>query len=457
MESRWRSPQVSVLPPGPTSRLYLEKERGLFYKSWYGVKDVPFIARRKRDWIIEDVDGNRYIDMVTGWASTPLGAVHKEITQTVVDALWESGVECTDYVTFETLFPLAERLVDISPRRLTRVAPDTTGTEAVEAAVRLMREASGRPFVITFHGGFHGGNYGTGSAGAVEPSVTRGVKQFIVGYLHAPYPYCYRCPFKLSYPDCDLWCLDYIENGILRYETSPDEIAGLLIEPVEGEAGVIVPPDEYFPRLRALCDKYDWFLCADEVQTGFGRTGKMFAMEHWAVEPDIMPLAKGLSGGVLPLAAVLGSERLIANSELYLGGTFAWHPAACAGALKCIEIIERDKVLEHVTRLEAFATDRLNPLIARYQIVGDVRIKGLYIALEFVKEKDTKIPAPELTQQVHRACIQHGLVPVHEEGLWWLRLYPALNMPQETFGQGCDILEEAIHRVSRENGMGIAP
>jgi 4-aminobutyrate aminotransferase-like enzyme len=285
----------------------------------------------------------------------------------------------------------------------------------------------------------------------LEPSITRGIKQFVLGYIHAPYPYCYRCPFKLTHPDCDLWCLDTIENTILRYETSADQIAGLLIEPVEGEAGVIIPPDDYFPRLRALCDEYGWYLCADEVQTGFGRTGKMFCVEHWDVEPDVMPLAKGLSGGALPIAAVLGSEELLAGSELYLGGTFAWHPAACAGALKGIEVMERDRVLDHVAHLERLARNRLEPLVSRYEIVGDVRIQGLYIGLEFVQDKDTKKPAKTQTREIHRGCIRHGLVPIHEDGLWWLRLYPALNMPQATFEQGLDIVEAAIDEVARES------
>jgi 4-aminobutyrate aminotransferase-like enzyme len=180
VDAKWRTPQVTVPPPGPKSVSFLEREKKLFSRSWYDGKNVPFVVRRKKGWILEDVDGNRYIDMATGWASTPLGAAHEEVTQAAVDALWASGIECTDYVTFEHLFPLAEKLVAISPPRLTRVAPDTTGTEAVESAVRLMREASGRPFVITFYGGFHGGNYGTGTAGPLEPSITRGIKQFVL-------------------------------------------------------------------------------------------------------------------------------------------------------------------------------------------------------------------------------------------------------------------------------------
>ena len=450
MDTKWSTPQVIVPPPGPNSRLYLEREKHLFFATWYTNKDVPAIFRRKKGWVLEDVDGNRYIDMVTGWASTPLGAAHDEVTEAAVAALWDSGVECTDYITFTHLFDLADKLVEISPPNLTRVAPDTTGTEAVEAVLRLMREASGRPFVITFHGAFHGGNYGAGCAGPLAPDVTRGLKEYMTGFIHVPYPHCYRCPFKQAYPACDLACLDYIENSILRYETAPDQIAGVLIEPIEGENGVIIPPPDYLPRLRALCDKYGWYLAADEVQTGFGRCGPMFAVELWGVQPDLMPLAKALSGGALPIAAVLGTDEVMtASDEIYLGGTFAWQPAACAGALKSIEIIERDNVLDNVAALEKIAQDKLAPLAEKYEIVGDVRIQGLYIALEFVKDKTTKEPAKEIARKIHFGCLRHGLVLIHEADLWWIRLLPALNMPAETFRTACDIIEETIHEVAK--------
>jgi len=453
----WDAPHIVVPPPGPESRRYMEKEKKLFFATWYKDKDVPFILRRKKGWTLEDVDGNRYIDMVTGWASTPLGAGHPEVMEAVIEALWESGgIECTDYVTDYHLFALAEKLVEISPKRLTRVAPDTTGTEAVEAAVRLVREASGRPFVITFHGAFHGGNYGAAGAGPLSPDVTKGIKQFILGYIHVPYPYCYRCPFRLTYPQCNLACLDYIEDVILRYETYPDQIAGVLIEPIEGENGVIIPPDSYMPGLRALCDKYGWYLITDEVQTGFGRCGPMFAVELWDVEPDLMPLAKALSGGALPIAAVLGTEEVMtASDEIYLGGTFAWQGAACAGALKAIEIMERDHILDHVARLEKIAHEKLAPLVDKYEIVGDVRIQGLYIAIEFVEDKVKKGRPAKMTREIHRGCLRRGLVLIHEEGLWWIRLLPALNMPEEMFRKACDIIEESIHEVSVKWGKGI--
>ncbi len=452
-------PRIVTPPPGPKSRAYMEREKRLFFAAWYTDKDVPLIMRRKRGWLIEDVDGNRYIDMATGWASTPLGAGYEPVIERTIEVLRESGgVECTDYVTDVHLFDLAEKLVEVSPPNLTRVAPDTTGTEAVEAALRLAREKTGRYFVITFHGSFHGGNYGAAGAGPLSPDVTRGIKEYIHGFIHVPYPTCYRCPFRQTYPACGLACLDYIEDVVLRYETTPDQIAGVLYEPIQGENGVYIPPDGWIEGLHEMGRKYGWVMMDDEVQTGFGRTGKMFAIEHWpGVEVDLMPLAKALSGGALPIAAVLGTDAVMtASDEIYLGGTFAWQPAACAGALAGIEAMERERVLENVARLEQIAQERLASLVDRYEIVGDVRIKGVYIALEFVEEKESKRPAPTLTRAIHRRLLAKGLIAIHEAGLWWIRLLPALNMPPDLFRRGCDLIEEAVAEVSREQGRGVA-
>ncbi len=452
-------PKIVTPPPGPRSREYMEREKRLFFAAWYTDKDVPFIMQRKRGWFIEDVDGNRYLDMTTGWASTPMGAGYEPVIERAIEVLRESGgIECTDYVTDRHLFDLADKLVAISPPNLTRVAPDTTGTEAVEAALRLAREKTGRYFIITFHGSFHGGNYGAAGAGPLSPDVTRGIKEYIHGFIHVPYPTCYRCPFRQTYPECNLACLDYIEDVVLRYETTAEQIAGVLYEPIQGENGIFIPPDGWMERLHEMGRRYGWVMIDDEVQTGFWRTGRLFAIEHWpGVEVDLMPLAKALSGGALPIAAVLGTDEVMtASDEIYLGGTFAWQPASCAAALAGIEAMEQERVGENVAALEKIALERLSPLVDKYEIVGDVRIKGVYIALEFVEDKESRRPAPRLTRAIHRHCVEHGLVLIHEQGLWWIRLLPALNMPPELFRLGCDIIEEAIRAVSQEYGKGVA-
>ncbi len=452
-------PHIVTPPPGPQSKAYLAKEAELLYSSWDANRVIPFVTRRKEGWAIEDLDGNRYIDMATGWASTPLGAGHEDVLRASVQALWESGgIECTSYITNYYIVELAEKLLEIAPSNLTRVAPDTTGTEAVEAALRLAREQTGRHFIISFHGAFHGGNYGAGAAGPTSPDVGRGIREFMHGFIHVPYPTCYRCPFRQTYPECGLACLHYIDDVILRYEVAPDQVAGVLFEPIQGENGVQIPPDGWMEGLFALARKYDWVLIDDEVQTGFGRTGKMWAIEHWPeVEIDLMPLAKALSGGALPIAAVLGTERaMTASDDIYLGGTFAWQPAACAGALAGIEALQRERVLDNVAELERIAQEVMLPWVERYEVVGDVRIKGVYIAVEFVYDKETKAPGRDIAAAVHDRAVRKGLVPIYERTIWWIRLLPALNMPPALFRKGLDLLEEAIYETSKEYALGVA-
>jgi 4-aminobutyrate aminotransferase-like enzyme len=454
------TPKVVVAPPGPRSREFMEREREYFFKAWYTNKDVPFIMRRKYGWTIEDVDGNRYIDMETGWASTPLGAGYEPVMSTAIEVLRESGgIECTDYVTDVHLFELVKKLREVMPPQLVRAAPETMGTEAVESALRLAREATQRYFVITFHGSFHGGNYGAAGAGPLAPDITHGIKEYIHGFIHVPFPTTYRCIFSDDPEICGKASLEYIEDVILRYETAPEKIAGVLYEPVQGENGVQIPPPGWMEGLHEMGRKYGWVMIDDEVQTGFGRTGKMFAIEHWPEamdKVDEMVLAKAFTGGALPIAAVMGTDEIMtASDEIYLGGTFAWQPAACAAAAKGIDEMLRTNVLEHVQRLEQIAKEKLLPLVDKYEVVGDVRIIGLYIALEFVNDKETKEPAKKVAREIHMENLRRGLVEIQEEGIWWIRLLPALNMPEEMFAKGCDIIEESIYTVSRKFGKGV--
>lgn len=454
-----KSPEVKTPLPGPKSAKMLERLGRVFYSPMYGAEHViPLVMKRKEGWFVEDVDGNTYIDMALGWSSTPLGAAHPEIMEAAIGALRRGGIECTDYIPTPEVLEFAEKLVEVSQPGLTRVSPDTTGTEAVEASMRVARVSTGRHFIISFHGAFHGGNYGAGAASPTEPTVTRDVSQYVNGIIHVPYPYCYRCPFRLNYPSCGLHCLEgYFEDNLLRYQVAPDLVAGVLFEPIEGENGVIIPPPEYTPRLRALCDKYGWLLIADEVQTGFGRCGRMFAMELTGVEPDLVPLAKSITGGAIPIAAVLGTEEAMGSLDyLYLGGTFAFQPAACAAGLKFLEIMERDRVLDNVASLEKTAREKLRPLAGKYEIVGDVRIQGVYMGVEFVESAEKKGRAGSFGDEVARLCAQKGLVMLHEQGQWWIRPTPANNMPPEIFAKGCDIIEESISEVSEKHRMGIA-
>lgn len=283
-----------------------------------------------------------------------------------IDALRDYGQEIPDYVSAPVVVELAEKLVQIAPDPLARVSFEISGTEAVESAMKFMRARTERPFILTFLGQYHGESYGAQAVGSQASRYSRFMRELNNGYVHVPYPHPYRCPFHARPQECDGVCVvDYVREQILRYLVAPDRVAGVMIKPVAGEAGVFIPPDPFWPALMELCREHGWLWCADEAQTLFGRCGPMFATELWDLHPDLMVLAKALSGGILPIAACLGSEDVMGDTEVYAGGTYPWFPPSCAAALKGIEVLERGDLLEHGHTLEAIALDRLVPLADR--------------------------------------------------------------------------------------------
>jgi 4-aminobutyrate aminotransferase len=455
-------PNVHTPPPGPRSRALQERgdEILLGVSLIGGWPPNHFVSRYRDGWFIEDVDGNRYLDWINGWSSAPLGGNHPELVEAALQGLRDYGTECLSALRTEHQWKLAEKLHELAPPPLTKVVFDTTGSEVAENAVRIMREAAGpgRPFVITFMGSFHGGNYGTGAMGPHNAHYNHAIEPFMSGWINVPFPTCYRCPYKMSYPSCDMACLDYIEDMVLKYKATPESIAGVAVELIQGENGVQISPPGWPQRLMELCRKYDWILYNDEVQEGVGRTGTWFATEHYeGLEVDMLSLAKGLSGGLIPIAATLGSDAMSeAAGELYTGGTFAGNPAACLVAAKLFEIMERDRVLDNVAELERVAKARFGAMKERYEIVGDVRVIGAYMCVEFVQDKETKAPALELTRDIVYAMERRGVVPIYEPAFSSFRPTPALNQPPELFALGCDIVEECIDEVSRAYGKGIA-
>ena len=454
-------PHVHTPPPGPRSSALLRRADDILL----GVSLIGgwppnhFVSRYRDGWFIEDVDGNRYLDWINGWASAPLGGNHPELVEAAHQGLKDYGTECLSALRVEHQWLLAEKLHEIAPPPLTKVVYDTTGSEVVENAVRIMREAAGpsRPFVITFLGSFHGGNYGTGAMGPHNAHYNHAIEPFMSGWINVPFPTCYRCPYHLEHPACHLACLDYIEEMILKYKATPESIAGVNVEFIQGENGVQIPPPEWPKALHDLCKKYGWILYNDEVQEGVGRTGTWFAIEHWpGVEAELLSLGKGISGGLMPLACTLGSERMSEPAgELYTGGTFAGNPAACLMAAKLLEIMERDRVLDNVMELEKVAKAKFGAMKDKYEIVGDVRVIGAYMCVEFVEDRDTKEPAHDLTREIVYAMERRGVVPIYEPAFNYFRPTPALNQPPELFALGCDLVEECIAEVSKAHAKGI--
>src|SRR6185436_4959574 len=280
------------------------------------------------------------------------------------------------------------------------------------------------------------------AAGTLQSDMRSDVMPLVTGYVYAPYPNPYRSPLtSRSGGGPGRATLEYIEDVLLAHEVPAGQIAGVIVEPVIGEGGILVPPDDFLPGLRELCDRYGWYLCIDEVLSGFGRCGKMWAFQHWDVEPDLLVIGKGLSGGSMPIAAVAARSDITERADAYVASTYSGHPAACAAAIKTLEILHRDRLFDYAAELGERALARLRPLAERHAIVGDVRGKGLWLAVEFVQDRRTRVKNFAAAAEVNRRCLEKGLYLIHDSISWYVRVQPPLNIPRALFDQGLDILE----------------
>jgi 4-aminobutyrate aminotransferase-like enzyme len=441
-------PAVNTSLPGPRSRALFDVKDKVFCGPLRESVDVPFVMGRKSDWIIEDVDGNTFADHVSAWGSTPLGAHPRAAVEAAAQAMDRYGMEITDYVMSEPALALAQRLLEIAPPGITRVSPCISGTEAVEGGVKLAREATGRPMILGFFGQYHGeSTYLTAAASTDLSEVTSNNAQYVSGMVFAPYPNRFRAPFhKGPGPYDDTLYADFIEDYILVHQVEPDQIAGVLIEPVIGEGGILAPSGAFWERLTALCRRYGWKMILDEVQTGMGRCGAMFAAEIWGLKPDIMLLGKGFAGGAQPIAAVLATEEVMADSDVLPSGTFAWTPAACAGALANIDAIICEKAIDNARLLGEIARHELEPLVRRHEQVGDVRVVGAWVGID----NKTITPAPAFHAAVHQAALRRGVLGITQWGKWVYRLQPAINMPPELFRWSCLQVADAVAEVAAD-------
>lgn len=435
-------PKIVATPPGPRTREIQEQLRAVVYPGL--AKDLgPLIIKSKSGWQIEDVDGNVYLDMLSAMASVPLGSARPDVIEAAISGLRRYGNEDAHYLAHEDVLPLAEALIRIAPRGLSRVDIALNGTEAVETAIRFMRRATGRPIVIGFMGGYHGEAGTAGAVGAETSDLSFGYRALMPGFVHVPYPNPYRTPFTARPGGTGDGTVDYIRDHLIFHAVDPREVAGVLIEPVMGSGGCVAPPDAFWPAMVDLCRELDWLLCVDEVKTGFGRTGSMFAVQRWGVEPDLMCLGKAMGGGVMPIGAVLGTERAMGSfDDVSTGSTWSWLPGACAAALAMIEVFETEPILEGVQALEEAARSALLPLVERYASVGDVRVVGCFIAIEFVKDKITKERNPDLLHRVEAGCIRRGLLG--DASTTSFNLQPSLVMPVELMERAGEIVDEAI-------------
>ena len=444
-------PVVRTELPGPLSQALFDRLDPV-HMGTLDHREVPFVEARKVDWMIEDVDGNTFADHCSAWGSTPLGATPEAVQRAVTEAQLRYGMEISNYVASEPVVALAERLVEIAPPGLTRISMGVSGTLVVEAGVKLAREATGRPMILSFYGQYHGeSTYLTAGMSTDLSEVPTQHAQYVAGLVFAPYPNRFRAPFHSGPgPFDDQWYLDYLEEWVLVHQVEPTQIAGVLIEPVLGEGGILIPSQGFWDRLTDMCKRWGWKLILDEVQTCMGRCGTMFAAERFGLEPDILLLGKGFAGGGQPIAAVLGTEDVMAGSSLHLGGTFAWTPAAAAGALANIDAILDSGALDNAMRLEAIALEELAPAVERHAQVGEVRAAGAFVGIEFVQDAETLRPAPAFHREVHLAAVRRGILGISQWGKWIYRLQPAIDMPEDLFRWSCRQIVDAIDEVAAD-------
>lgn len=450
MSELW--PQVSTDLPGPRSRAFFARMDKVAAAPMQDHDEVPFVEERKEGSLIVDVDGNVFADLVSGWGAAPFGATPESVTEAVVAAQRRYGMEIFDYVQSDISVELAEKLVAIAPPGITRVMASLSGTLAVEAGVKLAREATGRPMILVFHGQYHGEvTYLTASVSSDLAEVNSTSSSYVGGLVFAPYPQQFRAPFHRGPgPYDDTLYMDYIEEWLLVHQVEPEQIAGVLIEPVLGEGGIHIPSAAFWERLTAACRRWGWKLILDEVQTGMGRCGTVFAAERWGLRPDILLLGKGVAAGGQPIAAVMGTEEVMGRTDVHGGGTFAWTPAACAGASAGIDLLTNGRTLANVNLIEDAARRILMPLVDEVPQVGDVRMMGAFIGIEFVVDQESIRPAPEFHRLVHQESLRRGVLGVTQLGKWVYRMQPALNMSLDLFEWACQTVADVIREVAAD-------
>ena len=440
-------PKIIVTPPGPKARELVKRDENVISPS-YG-RFYPLVVESGRGCIVRDVDGNEYIDFNSGLVCLSVGHSHPKVVAAIKNQcdrfLHYSN---TDFFYAEVV-NLAEKLAEITPGNFDKkVYFGNSGAESVEAAVKLAKWHTRKQRFIGFISAFHGRTIGALSFTASKPTQKRYFFPLMPGVTHVPYPYCYRCPFKLTYPDCHYWCIDFIDEFVLQKYVPPEEVAAIVFEPIQGEGGYVVPPPGYFQRLKKLADKYGILLIDDEVQAGMGRTGKWFAIEHWGVEPDILCSAKALASG-LPLGATIAKSTIMD----WVGGshasTFGGNPLSCVAANAVIDVTREEKLLGNATVQGAYIMKRLEELKQQTEIVGDVRGKGLMIGMEIVENKETKKPAPKKAAEIMKRSWKRG-VAVITCGSSTIRIAPPLNITKELVDSALEIIADVVKEVESE-------
>ncbi len=426
--------------PGPKARKLIERDHAVVSPSY--PRGYPFVMDHGKGSEVWDVDGNRFIDFAAGIAVNSTGHSHPRVVRAIQEQA-EKFIHISSDFYHEKWIELSEYLDRIAPFKEPAVTFLTnSGTESVEAAIKLARYHTGRSQFIGFLGGFHGRTVGAVTFTASKPHYHRGFFPLMNGVTHVPFPDPYH-PVLLSRPGEDYGetVVRYLEEEIFGRTVPADEVAGILVEPIQGEGGYIIPPAGFFPALRKLCDRHGILLIADEVQAGTGRTGKWWSIEHFGVEPDIITVAKGIASGV-PLGAMIARKSVVSWPKGAHGNTYGGNPIACAASLATLNLIE-EEYMQNARTVGAYALTRLHEMASRHPSIGQVRGLGLMIGVEFVMNRETRQHAHDLRDAVEHFAFERGLLTLGC-GQSVIRISPPLCTSRELMDEGLAIFEEAI-------------
>jgi 4-aminobutyrate aminotransferase len=438
-------PHLQTALPGPRARAIIERDHHTVSPSY--TRSYPLVAERGEGAIVEDVDGNRFLDFNAGIAVVATGHCHPRVVEAIqrqaAKLIHMSG---TDFY-YENMVRLAEKLAALAPGDVhRRVYFGNSGTEAIEAALKLARYHTGRDKFIAFLGGFHGRTLGSLSLTASKTVQRRGFGPLVPGVTHIPYAYCYRCAYGKRPETCSVECVKVIEDQLLKTVLPAEELAAIVLEPVQGEGGYVVPPKKFFDELQRVARAHGIVLIADEVQSGMGRTGRLWASDHFDLVPDVMAVAKGIASG-LPLGATIARADLMRWTPGAHASTFGGNPVAVEAALATIELLE-EGLVGNAARLGAHVRGRLRDWPKRFPNVGDVRGLGLMIGIEFVRDQQTRERAPEFRDRVVALAFERGLL-VLGAGPNTVRLSPPLTITRDQADFAVDTLEDCIRTAAR--------
>ena len=447
--------QLRTSIPGPKSQELMRRRNAAVAR---GVGHAtPIFASRAEGAVLEDVDGNRYLDFAGGIGCLAVGHRAPGVVAAIREQLESFMHTCFSVAPYGKYIELAEKLNSLTPGNFPKkTILVNSGAEAIENSVKIARSYTRRPAIICFEDAFHGRTMLTMSLTSKTHPYKAGFEPFATDIYRVPYAYCYRCSYSLEYPGCGVFCARHLEDTFKRV-VAAEAVAAVIVEPVLGEGGFVAPPPEFLPIVQDICKRHKILLIADEVQTGFCRTGAMFACLRYGVVPDLLVSAKSIAGG-MPLAAVTGRAEIMDTPGVGgLGGTFGGNPLSCAAALAAIEIMERENLSARAEKIGARFESRAREWKKRWPIIGDIRGLGAMRAVELVRNPETREPAKEETELVLRHCYEHGLILI-SAGTYGnvVRVLVPLVVTDEQFDEGLDVLESALAAVV-ESRLETAP